>query len=433
MIGLGSLPAVAQENWTMDRCIQYAVEHNNGVRRQRMEMEQSRYEEKMARLDFLPTVSAQASAQYSWGRNINPETNTYNTITTFNNYYSIGAEMALFDGGRTWNAFKKARLARANSETALQKAADVKAMAVMTRFVEAVYSRQSIGLAERKLADSKALLHKTRALFDLGEKSRPDVAQMESQVAEDDYSLLRQQNQAQLALLALKSEMNFPVGDSLSLDTTLVRHMVSGGDALGMYNTFQQESPDVKTAIFNMENARYNYLVQRGKLLPSLSLGGGISTNYYRNLSQGSGRTEAFGKQFGNNMGEFVYLSLHIPLFAPSNWRSARRAKMDWEEAKYALEDARRKLHDDIVQAVLDRDGFAREVVKMEKKTEADLLAYHLSRRKYEEGMLSTFDLHTAAQTLLESRIKLLQMRLTLEMKERLVNYYKGNRPWTLK
>jgi len=47
--------------------------------------------------------------------------------------------------------------------------------------------------------------------------------------------------------------------------------------------------------------------------------------------------------------------------------------------------------------------------------------------------MLSTFDLHTAAQTLLDSRIKLLQMRLMLEMKQRLVNYYKGIRTWTLK
>ena len=82
----------------MNRCIQYAVEHNNGVRKQRLEVRQSKVDERTARLDLLPTVSAQTTAQYAWGRNINPETNTYNTITTFNNYYSIGAEVPLFDG-----------------------------------------------------------------------------------------------------------------------------------------------------------------------------------------------------------------------------------------------------------------------------------------------------------------------------------------------
>lgn len=417
----------------MNRCIQYAVEHNNGVRKQRLEVRQSKVDERTARLDLLPTVSAQTTAQYAWGRNINPETNTYNTITTFNNYYSIGAEVPLFDGGRTWNAFQQARLARAKSMTVLQKTADDKAIAVMAKFVEAVYSQQSIGLARRKLADSQALLRKTRAMFELGEKSRPDVAQMESQVAEDDYNLLHQQNAASLALMALKAEMNFPVGDTLALDTLLTASLSVADDAGSLYAAFQAESPEVKTAAFNVKNARYHYLIQRGQLLPVLALGGGINTNYYRNLSQGSGKADNFGKQFNNNMGEYVYLSLSIPLFMPSRWRSARRAKAEWEASKLDLEDARRKLHDDIAQAVLDRDGYSRELMKMERKTAADSIAWHLASRKYEEGMLSTFDLHTAAQTLLDSRIKLLQMRLMLEMKQRLVNYYKGIRTWTLK
>lgn len=433
LLDLAALPLLAQETWTMNRCIQYAVEHNNGVRKQRLEVRQSKVDERTARLDLLPTVSAQTTAQYAWGRNINPETNTYNTITTFNNYYSIGAEVPLFDGGRTWNAFQQARLARAKSMTVLQKTADDKAIAVMAKFVEAVYSQQSIGLARRKLADSQALLRKTRAMFDLGEKSRPDVAQMESQVAEDDYNLLHQQNAASLALMALKAEMNFPVGDSLALDTLLTASLSVADDAENLYAAFQAESPEVRTAAFNVKNARYHYLIQRGQLLPILALGGGINTNYYRNLSQGSGKTDNFGKQFNNNMGEYVYLSLSIPLFMPSRWRVARRAKADWEASKLDLEDARRKLHDDIAQAVLDRDGYSRELMKMERKTAADSIAWHLASRKYEEGMLSTFDLHTAAQTLLDSRIKLLQMRLMLEMKQRLVNYYKGIRTWTLK
>ena len=126
-------------------------------------------------------------------------------------------------------------------------------------------------------------------------------------------------------------------------------------------------------------------------------------------------------------------VTLSLPLFVPSMMRSARRAKAVYQTAVVEAAATRRKVADGVTQAIYDRDGYAREVVSMERKLQSDSLAYHLSRRKYEEGMLSTFDLHTAAQTLIESRIRLLQMRMMLVMKDKLVNYYKGMPLWTLK
>ena len=211
----------AQRAWTMDRCVSYALKHATEVRRQNIEQRQKRVDYRTALLDFLPQVSAQIGGQYSWGRNIDPETNTYNNVTTFNNNYSLSASMPLFDGGLTWNALRKARLTKNSSATAVQKALDDKAIDVMRKFVEAVYAVKSIGLMQAKLDDSQALLQKTRRLYELGEKSRPDVVQMESQVAEDDYNLLHQRNTARLALLSLKSAMNYPASDTLTLDTAL--------------------------------------------------------------------------------------------------------------------------------------------------------------------------------------------------------------------
>lgn len=178
----------------------------------------------------------------------------------------------------------------------LQKTTDDRAVAAMTEFVEAVYSRQSIGLAWRGSTNSQALPRKARAISGLGEKSRPDVAQMESQVAEDDYNLLHQQNAASLALMALKAEVNFPVGDMLVLNTLPTVNLSVADDVGSFYAAFQAESPEVKTAAFNVKNIRYHCLIQRGQLPLVLALGGGISTNYYRNLSQGSSKTNNPGK-----------------------------------------------------------------------------------------------------------------------------------------
>lgn len=414
--------AQAQSLLTLDSCITYAIAHSTDVRRQRLEKDQSRYEARTAALDFLPTIQGQVSGQFAWGRNIDPETNTYNTITTFNNYYSLSASVSLFDGGQTLNAFRRAKRARAQAATALQKAADDKAIAVMTKFVDAVYNRESVSLAKEKLADSRALLRQTQRMYELGEKSRPDVAQMESQVAEDDYNLLHQQNQARLTLIALKSEMNWPIEDSLTLSET--------DPAAPAIRTAGADNPAVRLAMQKAVDLKYAWLISKGSLLPSITLGGGIQTSFYRNLTQGGSGIGSFGNQFHNNMGEYVYASLSIPIFTPSTWRSVRRAKTAWKEAQIDAEDAKRKFSDDRAQAILDRDGYRREITQMERKVAADSLAYHLSTRKYEEGMLSTFDLHTAAQTLLESRIKLLQSRLLLTIKERLADYYNGTTTW---
>ena len=113
--------------------------------------------------------------------------------------------------------------------------------------------------------------------------------------------------------------------------------------------------------------------------------------------------------------------------------RNVRQARADRDLAVSQWEESRRQWRDGISQAILDRDGYYSEVRQMRVKVKADSMAYHLNRRKYEEGMLSTFDLHTSAETLLESRIKLLQTQLLFTLKQKLVNYYKGEPLWTFK
>ena len=410
----------------LDSCMAYAVEHATDVKREVVNARQRKQDYQKAVTDFLPSVAGGVQGQYAWGRNIDPETNTYNHVTTFNNYYQLYASLNVFDGFATINAFKQAKLARAYSTTAMQKVRDDKAIDVMQKFVDAAYAEASIQIASDKLAESKRLLGKMQRLYELGEKGRPDVVQMESQVAEDEYNLTHQKHVAQQCLLTLKSAMNFPVEEELRLVTN--GKQVNESFPINhetVYQNFLNASPDVKSAEYEVEKARYDYKITKGRLLPSLSLSGGISTNFYRNLSQG-GQYEGFASQFRNNRGEYLALTLSIPIYDNVAWHSVKKARNDWQLAQVNLEETKRKLHDNIAQAVMDAEGYAKELEQMDKKVASDSLAYYMSSRKFEEGMLSTFDLHTAAQTLLESRIKQLQMQMLLVIKQRLVDYYQG-------
>ena len=443
LMALGSLEVTAQvaatpqttaeaigepqaKTWELDSCMAYAVEHATDVKREVVNARQRKQDYQKAVTDFLPSVAGGVQGQYAWGRNIDPETNTYNHVTTFNNYYQLYASLNVFAGFATINAFKQAKLARAYSTTAMQKVRDDKAIDVMQKFVDAAYAEASVQIASDKLAESKRLLGKMQRLYELGEKGRPDVVQMESQVAEDEYNLTHQKHVAQQSLLTLKSAMNFPVEEELRLVTN--GKQVNESFPINhetVYQNFLNASPDVKSAEYEVEKARYDYKIAKGRLLPSLSLSGGISTNFYRNLSQG-GQYEGFASQFRNNRGEYLALTLSIPIYDNVAWHSVKKARNDWQLAQVNLEETKRKLHDHIAQAVMDAEGYAKELYQMNKKVASDSLAYYMSSRKFEEGMLSTFDLHTAAQTLLESRIKQLQMQMLLVIKQRLVDYYQG-------
>ena len=409
--------------WTLDRCIEYAMTHATDIRKKVVEADNARHDRGAAMGGFMPTVSANVGAQFSWGRNVDPETNTYNTITTFNNSYSVGGSLTLFDGAQTWNAFRKARLGVRKSDNALAIAKDEKAIEVMEKYVDAAYNEASLRIAIDKLNDSRSLLEKTQRMEELGEKGYPDVAQIEAQVAEDEYSVEHLKTTTAKSLEVLRLVMCMEGEDTMVLNSNLTfqTHELSGeaesmgGSGLMGEKFFEAES--------NLYAARLDYKIACGKLWPSISIGGGLSTGYYKNLSSDAIGT-SFSRQMKDNLGEYVYASLSIPLFNFSAIKNVKKARNNISLAEIEREETRLNVNSDYRQALIDRDGYIKELALMERKVASDSIAHHLNTRKYEEGMLSTFDLHTSAQTLHDSRVRLLQTKLMAEIKKRLVKYY---------
>lgn len=261
------------QSWSLDDCMKYAVEHATEVKREVVNARQRKQDYQHAVAGFLPTVTGGVQGQYAWGRNIDPETNTYNNVTTFNNYYQLYAELNVFDGFATINALKQAKLSRDYSATAMQKIQNDRAIDVMQKYVDAAYAEASIRIASEKLNESKRMLDKMKRLYELGEKGRPDVVQMESQVAEDEYNLTHQENVAKQSLLALKSAMNFPVDEELKIQIAEERNLKltsdneeapeSGVNYETVYQAFQHISPDLKSAEYEVERARYDYKIAK--------------------------------------------------------------------------------------------------------------------------------------------------------------------------
>ncbi len=421
--------AYAQEHlWTIDDCMRYAVENSMKVREKQHQNDSYKAASQESVARFFPSVSARVGGQFNYGRSIDPQTNTYNNVSTFNNSYGIYASLPVFDGGQLINNQKMARINRLLGKQEEQRAKDDVALAVMEAYINTLYYGGTVKLAAEKLAESRHTFHKACRMEELGIKGKADVAQVEAQVAADDYNLTHQKNLYASAFLKLKENMNYPPADTLCIDTLIViePELLFPESVDDIINYATANNPVSLSAFGRWKAARYKYRIAKGAMLPGITLEAGVSTNYFKNLADRE--TPPFGKQFfDNNRGEYIAMTLSIPLFdGLRRYAMARRARNDMRIAREQRDEVLRQLHTAVEQAVLDRNGFAKETMQMEKKVRADSIAYRLTLRKYEEGLMSPLDLQTAANMLIEARANLLQKKLSYLLKSRLVEYYKG-------
>jgi outer membrane protein len=413
---------------TMEECIRYAVENSMAVKIQIHENDTYKAEFNSAAAAFFPSLSAGVSAQYNFGRAIDPETNTYVNTTTFNNYYGLSASLPVFNGGQIVNQFRLAKSSRQSGMNDLQKVKDDIALNTLEAFVNVVYYRGTVRFAREKLEESTRTLYKVRRQEELGIKGRADVAQVEAQVAGDDYDLTYRQNTYNTALLKLKEYMNYPYDKELYPDTTISRteYILMKESVAEIYDYAKEINPTALQAAYQLKASRLSHLIQKCSLLPAISLSAGINTSYYDNLKS-EVAPPPYSSQFRNNRGEYVSLSLNIPLFNRlTRLRDIRRAGNNVRIAEERQAEVLRQLQAAIEQSVLERDGYAKESLQMEKKLASDQIAYEITLRKFEEGLMSPIDLQTSANTLIESKANLLQRQLMYLLKCKQVDYYKG-------
>ena len=427
----------AQTAWTMLQCMQYAVEHNHEVKRAELELDNYRAQKTGTAGRFLPAVDANIGAQYNFGRAIDPETNGYTDVNTFYNGYSLQASLPVFDGFSRVHALKAAKASELMGQSALQQSRSQTALSVLQAFTDVAYYEGLVKMAREKIEETTLLLQQTRVLEEVGRKSRAEVAQVEAQKAEADYELARQQNLLASAMLELKKSMAFPLSEELRVKSEesqglrpVSEDSYSAGISLPCDSSLFTLNSSLQVARYQMQASRHEWRQARAALFPTLSLSAGLNTTYYHTLHANSG--QSFHAQFKNNMGEYVGITLSIPLFDRlQTVTSIRRAKNNYRIARENYEQKRLELEKLSREAWQDWIGYLKQTEQMAKKVEADSLSHQLTRRQFEEGLSTAIDLQTTSTQLQKSRAMLLQCQLMAIVKKQLVRYYQGIAIWT--
>lgn len=412
---------------TLDACMRYAVEHSPAVRRQDYANRNYRQDYIASVAALVPSVNGAVSASTSFGRSVDPETNTYTDVSNFDNSYSASGQMPLFAGLTGINTVRAAKVMRLQGVEELQLARDEVALRTMEAYFDVVYYTGSVRLAREQLETSAAELAKSRKLLELGLKSAADVAEVESQCASDDYLVTQQENNLALAEIALSEAMNYPADRPLVIDTDIAVGTPAGTVPFDDVLAYALDNhPKALAAGYDVRHSRLQFSVAKGNLYPSISVGGGYSTNFFMNLDD---RTQyaAFPAQFRDNRGYYFSAQLSIPIFGGLSRRtSLNRARNNWRIAELRRVETLRALQSEIAQAYQQMLGYGKEFVQASKKSAASELAYNAVAGKYDRGMVSALDLQTAANNLLQARSERLRARLQYIIKTRLVEYYNG-------
>lgn len=413
---------------TMDECMAYAVEHSVSVGKQENVLDNAKMNYRQSVASLLPSVSASVSASTNFGRSIDPETNSYTTVSTFGNSYGLSASMPLFAGLRYVNTIRAAKVARERGYTDLQIARDRVAMEVMRVYADVLYYKGAVAIAEERLSASRNTLRQARKLYELGLKSAAEVAEIVSQEANYDYLLMEQQNNLEMAWIALREVMNYPQDSSFDVTEEGAMAFVQDAavpveDVVGfaLANNVQVNSSELV-----VEEYRLHYLKAKGTWFPTISLSAGINTNYYTNLDN-KAVYPSFSSQFRNNSGEYVGISMSIPIFSNlGRSASVRSSRNALRNAELELTATRNAVESEVVQAYSRMQGYGKLYNQAVIKVEASRLAYDGIAAKFEKGLVTAIELQGAATTLLQAQSDCLRSRLQYMIERRMVDYYSG-------
>ena len=452
MMSVGALTSVkAQDTTTMDlkACMRYAVEHSTKMRIAQADNRDAQIDRRDAILAaFTPTIDGSTYAYSNFGRSIDPETNTYIRTTSFHNGYNLSAGINLFNGFQAVNNLKITKTAQLMGLTKEQQTEDQICLATMEAYCNVLYYAEMQNALQAQVATAEKSVQLATRQEQLGQKSHADVVQMQSDLAERQYQLTTCRNNLNNAMITLKDVMFWPIEKPLKIDgldvglshrgsriinDSLVRLPQCDSPTDQAENITQTlefaktNMPAVVLAEGTMKNARLALKTARWQLLPRLSLYGGWSSSYFTYPGMEGYVPTPYFEQLKNNGGEYVQLSLSIPIFDRlSKHSNIAKRKNAYDRAQADYEQTLQTVEAEVHRAIADRDGSADALRQADTRAELQQEAYALNTKRFEQGLISSIEYQTASNNYLNALAEQLNARLQYFIKNSVVNYYGG-------
>ena len=421
--GLGA--RAQQAPWSLSDCINYALEHNLTVQQSALTVEQREVELNTAQSRRLPAFSASASESLSFGRGLTAD-NTYSNSNTTSTSFNLGGDVPIFQGFDITNGIKLSKLNLAAATADLEKARDDIRVAVAQAYVQILYNQELLRVAREQASHDEELLNQVRERLAAGKVSEAEVSAQQATLAQSRQSEIQAEGNLQVSVLELTQLLELPSPEGFSVVAPTVddpsQLLLMRPEAI--YEEAVEVKPSVEAAKLNVESAELSIARAKGAYLPSLSLNGGLGTNFYTNSKYAAA---PFGEQIKNNFSQYVGLSLSIPIFQRFNTRNnVRTAQINYKSQQIQLESVKKALYKEIQQAYYNAVSAQARFVGSRESAVSARQHYELTEEKYRVGKAGVADYNDARNSWLRAESEHIQARFQCLYQTKLLDFYRG-------
>lgn len=385
--------AQAQKKWTLQECVEYALENNISVKQSELDIENAEVDKLAALGNFMPSINAGSGVRENTGLSFNPATNQPETQTFLSATGNINVGYTLFDGLRNFRELQRAKITKLSSQYRLSQMKDDISLLVANTYLQVILNKANLEVLLTQNEVTKEQIQQTKDLVDAGVLPQGDLLEIQATNATEIQSIVNAENQVQISLITLaqilliKDYKNFDIQDEgygivNTLQDTTVDEIIDSA---------KQNRSEIKIAEQSVELAKKDVQIAKSAILPSLSANFGYNTRFT------SADDTPFNEQLFINDGIGYGLNLNIPIFNGFNTRAnVKRNKINLERSKFQLDQAELDLESNVYQAYVDAKGTLKAYEAALSALESQELAYEYAKARYDEGLTNAFDFSQA-------------------------------------
>lgn len=423
--------AVAQQTWTLQECIDYAMANNIQLQQKRITVASNHEDVTQSKHALLPSVSFSTNQNASWRpfaestiNLTNGSMTTNRNTVSYNGTYGINANWTVWNGNRNINTIKQNKLTEQMAELDVQQQANSIQEQIAQLYVQILYETEAVKVCEEIIKASELQRDRAKAMVEVGSLARVDLVQLEAQVSQDKYSLA--QAQAQLANYKLQLKQLLEIHDAESFDIvvpTVSDQMVFATipSELSVYEAALEQRPEIQSGMLNIQSSKIAIASARSGYMPTVSVTASMGTN------NSSGQHKAFTEQVKMNLSNSLGLTVSVPLFDNLQTRTnIRKAKYALQSSELSLQEQQKNLYSTIENYWLNTTTSQQQYAYAKANVESMQESYDLVSEQFNLGLKNIVELTTGKNNLLQAEQQLLQTKYTALLNYAMLKFYAG-------
>jgi outer membrane protein len=421
----------AQEPWSLEQCISYALENNIQIKQQELNLKVSENRLTQSKMSHLPNLNASANHNYNFGRAIDYGSNTVSKDLASTSF-SISSSVTLFNGFQITNSRKQDALNLQASISDVEKLKNNVSLNIASAYLQILYYEELVETAKKQIELSTLQKERTSVLVKAGSLPEGNLLEIEAQLASDELQLVNTQNQLDMAYLVLVQMLDIKTSENFRILKPNLEGFEGSSPAdspIALFAQSQTFMPQIKSADIRVASAVKGLDIAKGGQYPRISLGANINSGsrWYLKESPPIFVNDPFNEQIKNNASVSVGASLTIPIFNGYQVKtSISNAIINVDMAKLNLENEKNILYKDIQQAYTDALAALKKFNATEKSLNALEEAFRYSEQKFSVGLVTSFDYTTSKTRLAKAQADLISAKYEYIFKTKILDFYRG-------